>query len=137
MNQAFDKKRKILMLPCAGASCVGQMTFLAVQELVLEGKGEWAEHGKVRDLQTISSKPTDSLPFIVVDGCDQHCAKKCLEAISCDLEFHLSLADLGILKTESSEISYDELQLVKDAIIAESTRLSKHPPMMMGGCSCR
>lgn len=68
----------------------------------------------------------------MVDGCDQHCAKKCLEAISCDLEFHLSLADLGILKTESSEISYDELQMVKDAIIAESTRLS-NPPHDDGG----
>jgi len=137
MNQAFDKKRKILMLPCAGVSCVGQMTFLAVQELVLEGKGEWVECGQVTDLQIISSRPTDSPPFIVVDGCEQHCAKKCLEAISCGLEFHLTLADLGILKTESTEISYDELQLVKDAIIAESTRLSKRPPMMMGGCSCR
>ncbi len=135
MNQACDEKRIRVMLPCAGVSLVGQITFLAVQELVLEGKGEWG--GYEQNLQIMNRRPTDAPPFIVIDGCERHCTQKYFEAIKYDLEFHLSLADLGILKSEVSEISRDELQLVKDAIIAQSTRLSKCPPMLMGGCSCR
>ncbi len=137
INRTGPAKSKILMLPCAGASKVGQLTMHAVQELVLEDKGEWVECGRGSNLPEMSWRTTDAPPFIVVDGCEQHCGRKQLEALDCDLEFHLSLADLGIEKTESTEIGYDELQLVKDAIIAESTRLSERPPTIMGGCGCR
>lgn len=137
MNQASAIKHKIFILPCAGVSNVGQLTILAVQELVLEGKGEWVACRNGMDLQILKDRTTDSPPFIVVDGCEQQCARKRLEAINCDLEFHLSLADLGIEKSDFSEITPDELQLLKDAIIAESTRLSKQPPKMMGACCCR
>lgn len=137
MNQASAAQHTIFMLPCGGVSNVGQLAVLAVQELVLEGKGKWVSCCDSMELQILNGRKADSPPFIVVDGCEQQCARKRLEAITGDLEFHLSLADLGIEKTEFSEIIADELQLVKDAIIAESTRLSKQPPKMMGACCCR
>lgn len=125
------------MLPCAGVSNVGQLTIRAVQELVLEGKGEWVRYAQDGGLQELSSKKTGSPPFIVVDGCEQQCERKRLEALNCDFEFHLSLSELGIEKTDYTEMVYEELQLVKDAIIAESTRLSERHPLIPGGCSCR
>ncbi len=133
MNQACAPQQKIHILPCAGASNVGQLTILAVQELVLEGKGERVGFGK----QIMFKRTSESPPFIVVDGCEQQCSKKRLEALNYDLEFHLSLADLGIEKTAFSEITRDDILLVKDAIIAECTRLQERPPMIMGGCCCR
>jgi uncharacterized metal-binding protein len=137
MNQPFAEKIKICLFPCAGVSNVGQLTRQAVQELVLEGKAEWVECEKDNDVQTIRCKRTDSAPFVVVDGCEQYCARKQLEAMNCDLEFHLSLADLGIEKAESAVMTNDELQLVKDAIVAESTRISRQAPKIMGVCCCR
>ena len=137
MNKSIAVKAKIIMFPCAGISNVGQLTIHAVQELVLEGKGKWFGCLKNTDLQIWGHRTVGSPPFIVVDGCEQHCAKKRFEAINHDLEFHLSLADLGIEKTELSEIVHEELQLVKDAIVAECTRLAERPPMITGGCCCR
>ena len=125
------------MFPCAGVSNVGQLTRHAVQELILEGKGEWGGCGQGFELQEMSRRIADSQPFVVVDGCAQQCGRKRLEALNYDLEFHLSLADLGIEKTESTAIDCDELQLVKDAIVAEGTRLLERPPIILGGCGCR
>ncbi|TKB25486.1 hypothetical protein FCL47_13160 [Desulfopila sp. IMCC35006] len=137
MNRTCSAKSKILMLPCAGASRAGQLTRHAVQELVLEGKGEWVDGGRGANLPEMICRPADALPFIVVDGCEQQCGRKQLGALNCNLEFHLSLADLGIEKTESTDLWCDALQLVKDAIIAEGTRLSERPPIILGGCGCR
>jgi uncharacterized metal-binding protein len=136
MKQPSTAKSKICLLPCAGLSSVGQLTRHAVQELVLEGKGEWLTCTQDADLQIIILKLTDIAPFVVVDGCEQHCVKKRLEAINCKFEFHLCLADLGIEKTESAGADGDELQLVKDAIVAECSQVSERPPIIMTGCSC-
>lgn len=137
MNRTCTALNKILMHPCAGASNVGQLTMRAVQELVLDGLGELAGDAPNPDLQEIRKRTTNGQPFIVVDGCEQQCGRKRFESFNCAFEFHLSLADLGIEKTESASVVCDELQLVKDAIIAESTRLSELPPKIMGGCGCR
>jgi uncharacterized metal-binding protein len=75
--------------------------------------------------------------LIVVDGCEKQCGKKYLGYLGRLLEFHLSLTDLGIPISEGDEGEGENLQLVKDAIIAESTRLSKHPALFLGSCSCR
>lgn len=125
------------MLPCAGFSNVGQLTRLAVQELVLEGKGEWVRSGQDFELQALPKGTAESPSFVVVDGCAEQCGRKCLEALNYQLKSHLSLADLGIEKSEFTAIDHEELQLVKDAIIAEGTQLSAWHPLIMGGCCCR
>lgn len=130
-------KNKILLLACAGASNIGQLTLLAVQELVLEGRGEWVDGTPGKDFQDISKRTAAGQVFIVVDGCEQHCGRKRVQSINCAPEFHLSLADLGIDQNDCASILRQELQLVKDAIVAESTRLIQRPPMFLGGCGCR
>ncbi len=137
MTQPSTAKSKIYIFPCAGVSNVGQLTRHAVQELVLEGKGEWGACAQDTGLQTVTGTLTDLAPFVVVDGCGEHCAKKRLETINCKFKFHLSLADLGIEKTESARVDGDELELVKDAIVAECSQVSERPPMIMAGCICR
>jgi hypothetical protein len=69
--------------------------------------------------------------LIVVDGCEKQCGKKYLEKLGRLLEFHLSLADLGIQISVGDEGGGEDLQLVKDAIIAESTRLSLQPALFL------
>jgi len=136
MMQTRPEKTTIIMLPCAGTANVGQLTRRAVQDLVLEGKGAWVKCGQDAVILEKGVVTTGTPPFIVVDGCEQQCGRKRLEALDYDFEFHLCLADLGIEKTDSPEINYDELQLVKDAIIAESTRLTEVHPVIVGGCCC-
>lgn len=137
MNRNHNNNQKIRILPCAGKSKVGLLTLRAAQELILEGRGEWVTSRQIADFQLHGITATDSSPFIVVDGCEKQCGRKHLETLECDFEFHLSLSDLGIEETEDDEIDGDALQLAKDGIISESTRLSEHPPMIPGGCCCK
>jgi uncharacterized metal-binding protein len=143
INIQTPLKSKILIFPCGGSSDVGQLTVHAAQELILEGKAEWVSVGRIKDLPETAHETTSTPPFIVVDGCEKQCGRRYLEKLKCDIEFHLSLADLGIWNPQSpripqrADIGDEDLQLVKDAIIAESTRLSARPPMILGGCCCR
>jgi uncharacterized metal-binding protein len=128
---------KILIFPCGGISSVGRLTLLAAQELILEGKGEWACLHHFKELPQIGKEASFASRLIVVDGCEKQCGKKYVAQLGHLLEFHLSLADLGIPISEGDEGEGEDLQLVKDAIIAESTRLSKEPALFLGSCSCR
>ncbi len=128
---------KLLIFPCSGISAVGRLTLFAAQELVLEGKGEWACAHHFNGLPQIGNEAVFTSRLIIVDGCEKKCGEKYVAQLERLLEFHLSLADLGI-QTSEGDIGGDEnLQLVKDAIIAESTRLTKQPALFIGNCSCR
>jgi uncharacterized metal-binding protein len=137
MNQQRATKDRIFMLPCSGVSEVGRLTVRAVQDLVLEGRGEWLTVGRLAEISATKCTGTASLPCIVVDGCGQQCIRKRLEADNYTLEFHLSLDDLGIANTDATESMPANLQLAKDAIIAGSSRLSERQPALPGGCGCR
>lgn len=128
---------KILIFPCGGISEAGRLTLLASQELILEGKVEWVCLKHIRELPLTGEKADFALRLIAVDGCEKQCGKKYLAKLGRLLEFHLSLPDLGIQTWEGPEGGHEYLQLVKDAIIAESTRPSKGPALFLGSCSCR
>jgi uncharacterized metal-binding protein len=137
MNPTLYQYNKVHIFPCGGNSSVGQLTVLASQELILEGKGEWVYSTRIKDLQKLGNGAIDSSPFIVVDGCEKQCGRKYLEQSAYDFEFHLSLEDLGIENLGNSDFEEDDdVQLVKDAIIAESTRVTEQPPAILGGCGC-
>lgn len=141
MTARIAAKNTLFMLPCAGASPVGQLTVQAVQELVLEGRGEWVRFGKIVELiEKLSrggGRSAGSPTFIAVDGCGRQCLRKYLKTLQYDPEFHLSLEDLGIAEQDACEIAYETMQLAKDGIIAGSTRVSEQLPMFLGGCGCR
>lgn len=128
---------KLLIFPCCGISSVGRLTLLAAQEVILEGKGEWVCLHHFKELPPIGKEAVFPSRLIVVDGCEKQCGKEYVAQLERLLEFHLSLADLGIQILEGDEGRYEDLQLVKDAILAESTRLTKQPALFLGNCSCR
>ncbi|MGB3221889.1 MAG: putative zinc-binding protein [Desulforhopalus sp.] len=128
---------KLLIFPCGGISSVGRLTLLAAQELILEGKGEWVCLHHFKGLPQIGKETAFTSRLIVVDGCEKKCGEKYVAQLGRLLEFHLSLADLGIHTSEGDIGGDEDLQLVKDAIIAESTRLTKQPALFIGSCSCR
>ena len=130
-------KQKILILPCAGDSNVGCLTLLAARKLTRDGRATLVDEKKLNFSLNKQKSIVEHLPFVVVDGCEKRCARKRLEETGHDFEFHLSLDDLGIEKTEGKKVLEEDLQLTCDAIIAESTRLSETPPKILGTCGCR
>lgn len=129
--------QKILIYPCRGNCSAGRLTSWATQELILQGKAEWLIVDAAEWSEEILKSAINGRPFIVVDGCERECGKKYFESAGWSFEFHLSLADLAIEKDGDWWSTGEELQLVKDAIVAESTRVSKKPPVMPMICWCR
>lgn len=127
----------IFIYPCCGKCNAGRLTSRATQELILQGKAEWFIAQPEEALKDVVARTINGRPFIIVDGCHLECVRKYFESHGCAFEFHLSLADLAIEKECEEGIIDEELQLVKDAIIAESTRISEKPPVLLTPCWCR
>ncbi len=129
-------KQKIYLLPCNGNSAEGKVTWLAAQELVLEKKAEWCLSW--RQLGQLLEKIGDtSLAFICVDGCEKKCLFNHLLEEGLIGKHYLDLSDVGIIPMYLENITRDDIELAKEAIIAECKPVNKTVPPLFSGCCCR
>lgn len=124
---------KLFILPCGGTSPQGCLVHRAAQELVLEQKAEWLTPEQVEIFCNHTPLENKTARFIIVDGCTRKCSRQSSAEININTPFYLCLEDIGIDEI-SAEIDGDALQLVKDAIIAVSTRAPDRIPMIPGCC---
>ena len=125
----------IIMLPCSGASNVGQLSNNAAVELHREGYGRLyclAGIGAGREIFITEARKARIL--IAVDGCEAGCATLLLEKNGMACTQHLIVTDLGIAKTTDLTSAPENLQLVKDAI--QACCAEAKPIVRLGGCMC-
>lgn len=125
-------EKVIEILVCNGNSPSGRISWLAAQELVLEGKAVW--HTGNRQADHHKSAALNLKPFILVDGCDKQCL---LQSFPENQPPHyLDLTDLGIDPDGEEDISRDDIDLAKDGIIAECAPVGNYIPQFPSGCCC-
>lgn len=124
----------IYLLPCCGKSAIGRLTQVAAQELILEGKGCWLSIEQLQLWQDNQAGTEEIPPTIIIDGCDHRCGARSVDQAGLKVEFHLTLSELGIEETDAGANFAEALILAKDAIIAESTRITMKIPMLPGCC---
>jgi len=125
----------IIILPCSGASNVGQLTSMAGVELTREGFGKlYCLAGIATGLATFISEAQKARILIAVDGCQTSCARLVMEKNGLPCTQHLILTDLGFGKTADLVPDPEALQLVKDAIQACCAEVK--PIVRLGGCMC-
>jgi uncharacterized metal-binding protein len=127
----------VLIIPCADNTYLGRLIRECTVELVDEGKAISAEsinldHADAR--QTIRHLMAKADRCIAVDCCDTGKLSRKLTELQCEPEFKLILTDLGIDDRGDAACLDEDLDLVKDAIIAFSTRLSERVPRLPGCC---
>lgn len=125
---------RIIILPCNGDSAPGEITWIAAQELVLEGKARWfsQEIPCCREGEGAVKKTV-----ILVSGCQKSCEFN-EHREKMNSEYHrLTLVDLGIEPDFIEDIASDDIELTKDAVIAECTPVSKTVPPLFVGCCCK
>lgn len=126
-------REKIIILPCNGDCAAGQITMIAAQELVLEGKAEWYSLHSQTAADTGAELPQS---FIIIDGCEKQCLfTACLEQGIVG-KHYLALPDVGIEPLYFQDITREDIELAKDAVIAECTEIDKMPPPLFSGCCC-
>ncbi len=115
-----SEKSKPMVLPCAGAANVGQLSNQAALELVREGYCRpfcLAAIGAHKKGYVRAAREAEMR--IVIDGCNVGCAKAILEQENIAPDIYIIVADLGIEKA-MVPIMAEDVETVKKAVKSRS-----------------
>ena len=115
-----SEKSKPMVLPCAGAANVGQLSNQAALELVREGYCRpfcLAAIGAHKKGYVRAAKEAEMR--IVIDGCNVGCAKNILEQENIAPDVYIIISDLGIEKA-MVPIKAEDVAAVKKAVMSGS-----------------
>ena len=124
----------IFIVSCNGYSAAGRTTWIAAQELVLEGKAEWFTTTYSKTCDPAEGPPQS---FIIIDGCEEQCLYKYYLEKGLVGKYHLTLPDVGIETLYFKDITREDIELAKDAVIAECVEIDNMRPTLFSGCCCR
>jgi len=111
-----SEKSKPMVLPCAGAANVGQLSNQAALELVREGYCRpfcLAAVGAHRKGYVRAAKEAELR--VVIDGCSVGCAKAILEQENIAPDIYIVISDLGIEKA-MVPLKAEDVETVKKAV---------------------
>ena len=88
-----------LIFTCAGAAHSGQVANRAGISLMQEGKGGLFCIAAVgAEIPDKMERARTAGKRVVIDGCEDHCARKIMEKASLPVELHVDVTELGIEK---------------------------------------
>jgi len=88
-----------LVFPCSGASDVGGLSDRAARQMTLDLAGKmYCLAGIGGRVEGILANTRAAARVLVIDGCDQECARKTMELAGFKNFQHLRLVDLGFEK---------------------------------------
>ncbi len=91
-----------LVFPCSGASDVGGLTDRAARQMTLDGTGKmFCLAGIGGRVEGILEKTKTAARMLVIDGCDEECARKTMELAGFKDFQYLKLAAMGLKKGET------------------------------------
>ncbi len=129
--------KAIMILPCSGASNVGQIANQAALELRAEGYGKmYCIVGIGAHIQPMVQSARDADAIVAVDGCEVCCAKKLLEHMEIEPTRHVVVTQLGIAKNYETRWPSECVVRVKEALRGPAAGLGTPPSAGTGSC-CR
>ena len=91
-----------LVFPCSGASDVGGLSDRAARQMTLDQTGKmYCLAGIGGRVEGILANTKAAARVLVIDGCEQECARKTMELAGFKGFEHLKLADMGYKKGET------------------------------------
>jgi len=109
-----------LIFTCAGAAHCGQVANQAALQLTRDGAG------KIFCLAAVSASIPDKLKRtreaalrIVIDGCDDHCARITLEKAEAPVDAHLVVTDAGVEKMPAQPQITADAARISEAVCAQ------------------
>jgi len=111
-----EAEKLYIILACGGAANVGLIGYMAAVELTKEGKARMccitpvgAKIPYYVDIMKRAKK------LVVVNGCQNQCARKVVEQVGVDVDYNLVVSDL-IRKIPTFDISREDIDIVKEKI---------------------
>jgi len=91
-----------LIFACSGASDVGHLTDLAARAVAKDGAGKmYCLAGIGGGVEDMLARTRSATKLLVLDGCEQECARKTLAKAGFSDFGHVKLAELGFAKGQS------------------------------------
>ena len=110
--------RPILLLTCSGISHTGQLTTLAGNVLRSRHPVLVTRHLNLTALKhPLEKELVEDEHLVVVDGCDECCAKKRMDLIGKIPDAYLVATKMGITKRGMEEPRYDEIECLCQAVV--------------------
>ncbi|WP_163338450.1 hypothetical protein [Desulfopila sp. IMCC35008] len=137
MNPTPPLMNMLLIIPSADNTYFGRLIRECTQELEDEGKAISTDLFDLKNTDTVNKLKQlmeHADRCIAVDDSETGSLSLQLAELQLQPEFKLALTDLGIEDLGDSPCTNEDLDLVKDAIIAFSTRLSERVPRLPGCC---
>lgn len=102
---------------CAGASNVGQMTHQVAVEMAGEGQGRlFCLAGIATHRSGFVRSAKDAVDMIVLDGCPIACAAKILEHVEAPVMNHFIFTEMGVEKVIGEDLRREDIERVKALI---------------------
>ena len=88
-----------LIFTCAGAAHTGQVSNRAGVNLMQEGKGNlFCIAAVAAGIPDKMERARNAGKRVVIDGCEDHCARKIMEKAGLPVDLHVDVTELGIEK---------------------------------------
>ena len=127
-NDCCAPKGNIMVLACSGGSNVGQLSNQAAVELTREGMGKmFCLAGIGGQLSGFVQSAKDVPQMVAIDGCPVGCAKAILEQAKVPVKNYIVVTELGIEKNKDFNLKSEDIQTVKNAMLAACARKTSAP----------
>lgn len=106
------------LVTCSGISNTGKLTTQAALMLMQLRPGQYVWMHAKQSSATLEADIGDAEQVIVIDGCEDCCAKKKISASCLTPHHHIIATELGIKKNGMGEVQYDEIEKVVRAVMS-------------------
>jgi uncharacterized metal-binding protein len=114
-----ENNGETLVFTCAGAAYSGQVSNRAGVNLMQDGVGNlFCAAAVAAEIPEKLARARNAGKRVVIDGCEDHCARKILEKAGLPVDLHLDVETLGIPKKPDKPEMINDAKRVTDAVRA-------------------
>ena len=115
-NEKPGKFISTVLFTCSGISNTGKLTDIAASTLSFRKPGLFRTIPAQKGVESLEDAKKEGELIFVVDGCEEHCAKKKLEIAGIEADMQVVLTQIGIKKTNPSDIRSEYVEQVISAL---------------------
>ena len=110
------KFKSIVLFTCSGISNTGKLTDIAAKTLCFRRPNLFRAIPVKKGIEILKDARKEGDLIFVVEGCEEHCAKKKLKVAGMQADMEVVLTQIGIKKTNPSDIGAEHIEQVISAL---------------------
>jgi uncharacterized metal-binding protein len=118
-QRSNENDGETLIFTCAGAAYSGQVSNRAGVNLMQSGVGNlFCAAAVAAEIPEKLARARDAARRVVIDGCEDHCARKIIAGAGLPVDVHLDVATIGIPRRPAQPDMIGDARRAADAVVA-------------------